>query len=411
LATRLLAGRRYSLQGQQIFAIPPAGNCPQTNLTVDGQPVLLQREGVPFIEPCPPGSDGGCRFLMSKDYSDDFIRSRLPDSLNKRIDQAGKLIDTFKGAVEAVQFAAAVATFLGILEPELTLQEAYERLHRDIFNLGTALSKQQNNSQIAQRISQSYSAVLGIEQGPILPNSAPDQESRAAALWGTSPSSYERFHDPTAIAGSWQNLITERPAVDSGLVWDWRIGLPQMLHLIAMRLAVIAAIDNNFVRNGQYRTELFNYLDALRSVRQKMTGGLICKFHHEEFCEPFLDGILGMPPECVPESDRFYFELACADIYTGAGAYESGYAYGLSNLLSYGWERTGLILQKINHKLPLGAIDEAIATLEGLTAVIPPPPPPPNPCPLGESIYEGVCTKCSDIPGQDPFCSGLTPGL
>jgi Ricin-type beta-trefoil lectin domain len=81
----------------------------------------------------------------------------------------------------------------------------------------------------------------------------------------------------------------------NNMTYDWRLGIPALLQVIAYRLNVIAAIDPNFRYDGLFTKDLKLYRDILIEHYNKMLKGV----------------------KCAAEFPASFSKIRCADIYTG----------------------------------------------------------------------------------------------
>jgi hypothetical protein len=136
-----------------------------------------------------------------------------------------------------------------------------------------------------------------------------DQSSGEAARTIIEPddAAFYRVDNPTATHGLWKSVVPDRPetiqGVDAALVYDWRLGAPALLEVIAKRVAVIAAMDQNFRWDHRYDDQLRSYREAIQRNYNKMLDGIRC------VSQPTAGRALGLGQ-------------VCADIYTGVYTFE-----------------------------------------------------------------------------------------
>jgi hypothetical protein len=139
------------------------------------------------------------------------------------------------------------------------------------------------------------------------------------------------------------------------VVYDWRLGLPQLLELIALRIQVIAAQDPEFsVRRSAFSDEFLKYKRELERVADRMREGIKCTGVH----------------------DGLELWVGCADTYTGAA--QTAY-YSLLPYLPGGIRGGGKLLVDVpltienlgksmrltvERAMPLAQIEEMIATMD-----------------------------------------------
>jgi hypothetical protein len=153
--------------------------------------------------------------------------------------------------------------------------------------------------------------------------------------------------------GRWTQHIKDRPTPDGqGLVYDWRLGVPAMLELIAIRLMVIGAMDHDFRWDGRYDPELRSMRDAVNRHYTRMVGGIRC---------------VDWQASSSGASRPLGQENVCADIYTGIYARDSIFENGLSGVPVPNTAQRAVIQQRLRSQvlraLPLFAMRQMIDTL------------------------------------------------
>jgi hypothetical protein len=89
-------------------------------------------------------------------------------------------------------------------------------------------------------------------------------------------------------------------------IYDWRIGISDLMKLIPSRLMVMIAVDPDFRHHPLLHEELQKFRDALRSHYDLILKGVRCNAH-------------GNPLSLAPDKELLDhgYRLACADIYSG----------------------------------------------------------------------------------------------
>ncbi|HEY2748988.1 MAG TPA: RICIN domain-containing protein, partial [Polyangia bacterium] len=91
--------------------------------------------------------------------------------------------------------------------------------------------------------------------------------------------------------------------------YDWRLGVPSLTQLIALRLQLMGMEDPSFTSDGRFNAELMSYHDALVKQLEVMRAGIRCNAFD-------VTGHASGPNPTLPyTSDNWY--VSCADIYTG----------------------------------------------------------------------------------------------
>jgi hypothetical protein len=147
-----------------------------------------------------------------------------------------------------------------------------------------------------------------------------DNASHRGTMSAGAQVMFERAFLPSATDGNgvWKTIITNSAPtrVDPGQVFDWRMGFPRFMSLIAKRLMIIAAIDANFAsRPDLWSPELEGtqhdpgYRVLLQQRLQTMLDGVKCAYHD---LDPTSSDSKG-----EESTDYQSTEMACADINTG----------------------------------------------------------------------------------------------
>jgi hypothetical protein len=148
-------------------------------------------------------------------------------------------------------------------------------------------------------------------------------------------------------------------ALYSGYGYDWRLGVPALMQLIALRIQLMAMEDPNFTTDHHFDTELRQYHDALVKHLAVMNAGIRCN--------------------AVDRSTQMYghnWIISCADIYTGMDstsvahfdhdAFESGQTYNVwytANVKPY----IGVASRSVHDREPWFGVQAMIDTLYLLT--------------------------------------------
>jgi hypothetical protein len=143
-------------------------------------------------------------------------------------------------------------------------------------------------------------------------NAVEHAEQRSAFLRYASVGSND-----SATDGDWKWIIPGRPVPDPqdlGLAFDWRVGVPVLMKLIALRTVVIDTVDPNFATDHWFDQEFTDQYNALNGAYTKMVDGVRCGMRELKVNNS--QGYYIGPPQ--PPTYSCYF--ACADIYTGTSA-------------------------------------------------------------------------------------------
>jgi hypothetical protein len=114
--------------------------------------------------------------------------------------------------------------------------------------------------------------------------------------------------------GEWTDVISERPDHPNDNVYDWRVGVPALMHMIALRLQLMAVIEPNFKDTAIFDDELLRHQTTLETHLNRMltgggaVGGVRCSLKNK-----------GSMDSSFP---RLPARIACADINTGIQAFQ-----------------------------------------------------------------------------------------
>jgi Ricin-type beta-trefoil lectin domain len=226
----------------------------------------------------------------------------------------------FKGTFDAATFLGRV---LGILDNEVNLKDELDRLHQHLDNLGAALDKRMVRLHQVDQLALNQQLVHTAAQNNRLgmPFNQNTDGVNVAAGYVRAAMDDQYFQrlfmgsvDPATdgeTRGAWKKVISDRANPDSdGFVYDWRVGVPQLLQLIALRLAILPVIDPNFAKDQVFKEDFLDYWETLHEHYDKMIDGVRCGVHFEDHWRNYNEGRLGYTDVTV----------ACADIYTGLAA-------------------------------------------------------------------------------------------
>jgi hypothetical protein len=242
----------------------------------------------------------------------DGIADKVPPEIKEIVKTAKEIAGIYGDVRTALDVASRVLRVLGIIESKKQ-ENLYEQLAAYIDQLGARLSWHEDAKDRDHRLSVLENALesanTSLSHGSLLArDSNPDWDSRIAVSDAEKSSACERYDQPKAVVGDWQKIISRRAPVSNGFTYDWRLGVPALMQLVALRVQVMAAIDPGF-RSVESYNELKKHRDALRAHYDKMLSGIECA---TDWCTGGCK--LGLP--CTWCVDA----VACADIYTGTSA-------------------------------------------------------------------------------------------
>jgi Ricin-type beta-trefoil lectin domain len=92
---------------------------------------------------------------------------------------------------------------------------------------------------------------------------------------------------------------------NDGTVYDWRLGVPALSQLVALRLMLMGMEDPHFTSNGRFHETLMDFHDALTSQITTMSSGVRCNVL-------WVTSVGNNAPNL-----GYLYWVSCADIYSG----------------------------------------------------------------------------------------------
>lgn len=251
---------------------------------------------------------------------------RVPEEVHELANLAKDLTAAYPPVSGAL---AVVATFLRLYDLGAgdPLKEQIEALHNHLDTGFAAIDWKETRQLSESRFATIRSSLVGAHQAvlsntPIPHNEEVDYFSREAVMQAEESHAFMRYFYESATDGEftvptwpignihelrfyqWKDVIAERPLIQGGNVYDWRVGVPVLMLDIALRLQVIAAVDPDFRASQVFNRELAIHHDALAGEYEKMLNGVRCNVVEKSSFDVF-----------YPFEKKFI--VACADIHTG----------------------------------------------------------------------------------------------
>jgi hypothetical protein len=296
----------------------------------------------------------------------DRTEEALPDELEELLETSGKvakLLSDFKTGADVGIF---VLQLLGVIATDDEMQDArFASLVAKLDAVGAALSSQMTIEARENRLSDMRSYVNDINRLALHSLNGFVDESRLSgsdvdvlgnarsfsqtvAQAATNSIAFRKIAPSSYGNAEWTTYIHERPAVQDGLVFDWRLGTTEVVHLINSRLAILALTDPNY--RSENATELNDYRAALESLYAQIMAGIKCG-----------------------SSRADQLMVICADIHAGFSAkttvYEprcgSNYSHGLCNERIEAEKKT--LVRAVMMRTPLF---ELRALIDAITALL-----------------------------------------
>jgi len=258
----------------------------------------------------------------------------VPSEIKSLAGEAKTLGAAYSDVTKAVDVGIAFLTAVGVLEStEINLEEEFQKIHDHLDrlydqaedNAGAEDWKDRTNRQ-SDRIAKLLSAVQTAEQAVLsstpLPLHSPAMEgSKEAVNAATQWTEFRRRYtegDRDEPRWSWITEDAASKELNYRYGYEWRLGVPELMQLIALRIQVIAAFLPEFRTKKIFKSELDGYREGLQKHYTKM-------LHDGVKCGSSYNAIFGGASWEDPPTD-YLFYVGCVDIYTGASFMESFYA-------------------------------------------------------------------------------------
>ena len=239
----------------------------------------------------------------------------IPPEIKLLSEYAGNISTIYGGAQTALQ----IMQLLNILPTPPSTQEMLDHLEGNLELAIGALSWQAAEIALSQRHSRAVTAAEGA-RGMVAAGSNPirwgdqDNDSRSAVLEQLDSIAYKRSYLENYFLNTISTHLSEpsdppRTGDGNGLVYDWRLGVPALMELVALRLEVIAAINPDFRHSADQEIldEMVQYRENLLKHYWAMVRGVRCV---AEACYAG-DSNADIVPLVAPN------RVDCLDIYTG----------------------------------------------------------------------------------------------
>lgn len=217
----------------------------------------------------------------------DFATSYLPLNFQALAGDLSTLAGVFSNAKSVLAVTQQLGELLGILE-RANPNAQFDKLAEDIKHVARELDWKGTMVPIDEWKGRARWAVESVAHGAVtVPGQDADAFSGSAvnAILESGEVAFYRVFQPSATEGWWTEVLRNpndrsKPDPDHGdQAYDWRLGMPALMQLIAYRIQVIAAMNPNFrwdnSRTG-YKDELRRLRAGLQYQRDKMLSGVRC---------------------------------------------------------------------------------------------------------------------------------------
>jgi hypothetical protein len=256
---------------------------------------------------------------------------------DKKLQQAlklgGKIMSIYSGIGTGITTVQTLGQLLGLFpeqesEVERLMRENFAQLHQELRDVLGAQLGQDYLDRLARAegiVADGTGAAFTARQWVYWNNEAyPESEAQTALI--NSKTAIDKFTFPGAqfqrvwinedtingedtwtdgvrTVGEWKQVISKRPAVSNGTVFDWRFGAPAMANVLTSRVAVLNSVWPDWPVNAPGRgDELLGYRDTLWNIYTHMESNIDCGFS--------LWAVHG-------DTGTFVLKAICADTATG----------------------------------------------------------------------------------------------
>jgi hypothetical protein len=266
----------------------------------------------------------------------ELVDEELPPEIAALMEQGGKALKLLSNLKSGYDFGRAALEFLGVIaSADQIQQERFATLAAKLDDVGAALSSQALIQAREMRISDMRSYVNsvnafasrsanGFVNERLLSGSELTELGNAktfsqnVAQAATNSIAFRKFAVSNPYPGAqWPTYIHDRPAVQDGLVFDWRLGTTELVHLITARIAIMALTRPNFRGSGESMNELTQYRAALQGLYDQIFSGIKCGFHRADelmvVCADIHSGFSGSNTVYEPRCGSSYSAGLCND--------------------------------------------------------------------------------------------------
>ncbi|MGH8613428.1 MAG: RICIN domain-containing protein [Gammaproteobacteria bacterium] len=241
---------------------------------------------------------------------------KLPPEIKTVVDNAKTVADVLSGFKGSIDAATVIAQMLGILEKSDPAEE-FRKLHQELLKLGVKIEAvgelitiQRREDYLADALEAVDTAAQAVKDRmmPLEYDGITAKASATALKAAMQQGWYLRLYSES-IDGNFhlKKLLKKgEERMDRTLVYDWRVGVPALMHLISLRLIVMTAINPNFRDESRFVKDLTDYRLWLKAQYDKMIDGVRCNFREVY--------------SSVRAPDHIWGTMGCADIYTGLEA-------------------------------------------------------------------------------------------
>jgi hypothetical protein len=278
-----------------------------------------------------------------------LIEKYVPQDVQTAVNNATSILGVYTGITGAAGTISALLRAFGLIHPSsgpdyAALMKALEQ-HLDSiassldWRIGAEVRSMRYGKMVSATDTVMTAMAFGTQSPQLLANALAASDSVLLELEDPSGVNFKRLFVDSVTSGPWQAEIPDRPTVSVGQVYDWRVGVPELMEYIALRQQVIAAFDPNWQSDGQFAGELNRTRRFLQGQYRDMNGGVKCSWSaNQDITNPLVG-------------------YTCADIYTGA------WNYALLSGFDPEYSPMDRVARQVKQKMPLFQMQSMINTL------------------------------------------------
>jgi hypothetical protein len=242
----------------------------------------------------------------------------LPSGIQELATIGSTLASTYTGIMAAIDVATKFLQAAGVLPGADQTAAQFAALNQHLDAVAGNLSWHEDQVTRDNRRATQYTAIDTIVEAQramtgVSVTTPAISDSLQAVYAAELDSAFQRYYLDSNTNGrhfylniTWKDLIADRQQPTNGFAYDWRVGVPELLQLLALRMQVIAGVDPSFRTDGVFTVELTRHRNALLAQYANMVAGVRC--NTPVWTDNTPDGTL----------TAWHYMPTCADINTGA---------------------------------------------------------------------------------------------
>ena len=249
-----------------------------------------------MVAACGAGSDGDSQSVGSsasehvakteeRDSISDKLSKYIPQGVKDLAGMASTAMSVYSGVKSALDVLTSLGRALGFLDTPVPIDQQIAALQADVDaqagTLSWQLSQQERQTRMATlKAALDHLHMLQIQGKPVDTTSAGVYESHEAVydaeIYNVQNTAFLHLFKSSFYSDSYWNILGRPSAAPSDEVYDWRVGVPELMQLINLRLQIIATADPDFRQDNAFHDEFVQHLQTLQAHFQKMVDGVRC---------------------------------------------------------------------------------------------------------------------------------------